>query len=262
MLFVRPRTLAMKVSTRHIVWAPLLIVAIAISYGLVESLRNEPCPSERVMWLVGNLIAVVYALYFFAGYWVIVTRRYVEMTILSGWAWHLLLLTPFLATACSESKSLDQLRQVLGVGLAELVIAIVLVALASSWAVFLRYRVSNRLPMEGRRRFLRLLIAGATAASIVLSAAALFATPLLRDAYGPDLPMPTLVLFDAYRYLAVLPVPFIASLIFVAVRNLYDERQMNIALNGAVALIIFFNLLFSAFVFSALAPVKTMCRCG
>ena len=79
--------------------------------------------------------------------------------------------------------------------------------------------------------------------------------------FGADLPAPTLILFDAYQYLAALPVLFVASLIFVAVRNQYNERQMNIALNGAVGLIIFFNLLFSAFVFSALAPIKTLCRC-
>jgi len=254
----------MKLSIRHFAWAPLLIAAVAISYGLVESFQGEPCPEERSGWMAGRLIAVAFALYFFAGYWFVVARRYVAMTILTLWAWHLLILSPFLATKCSEQRSLDQLRQVAGFGFWDFVIATALVAIASSFALFLRYRMVNGSPLPDRRTFLRISVAGATVVSVVLAAGVYWIVPLLREAYstfGAALPAPTLVLLDTYQYWTVLPLACVVGFLYVRMRDQYSEGQLQIALNGAVGLIILLNVASSTFLFSALAPVKTMCGC-
>jgi hypothetical protein len=53
----------------------------------------------------------------------------------------------------------------------------------------------------------------------------------------------------------------VAGLLCVALKDRYSERQLQFALTGAVALIVLLNVASSAFLFSALAPVKTMCGC-
>ncbi len=254
----------MKISIRHVVWAPLLIVALALSYTVTESLQGEPCPEERTGWMVGNFIVATFALYFFVGYWIVVTRKYMVMAILTVWAWHLLVLSPFLATTCSEHKSLDKLREVVGFGLREFVIAIALVVIASSFALFFRYRKLNGLPAQSQRTFLRLFVASATAVSIALGAGAYWMVPRLRDAFvsfGADLPVPTLVLLDTYQYWMVFPIACVVGLIWVTAKRQYTDSELRIALNGALGLIILLNVLLSSLLFSAFAPVKTMCRC-
>jgi hypothetical protein len=51
----------------------------------------------------------------------------------------------------------------------------------------------------------------------------------------------------------------VAGLLCVGLKDRYSERQLQFALTGAVALIVLLNVASSAFLFSALAPVKTMC---
>lgn len=254
----------MMLSTRHFAWAPLLIVALGVSYGLVESLQGTPCPQEHKAWVAFNAIAAAFALYFFVSYWLIVTRKYLEMTIVTLWAWHLLILSPFLTIKCSEQRSLDYLRQAVGFGFWEFVIAIALVATASSFALVLRYRAMNGSLAPARHTLLRLSFAGATVVSIALAAGAYWAGPRLREAYGrfgADLPAPSLVLLDTYQYLMVFPLVCVIGFFYVNTRVQYSERQLQIALNTAIGLVVLLNFASSIFVFSALAPVKTMCGC-
>jgi hypothetical protein len=261
---VIPRVSQMKLSIRYFAWAPLLIVALVISYGLVESLQSEPCPEGYKAWIAIRLIAAAFALYFFAGYWLVVTRKYVTMTILTLWAWHLLILSPFLATECSEQRSLDQLRQAAGFGFWEFAIAMGLVATASSFALVLRYRTVNGLPAPDRRTFLRLSFAGATVVSIALAAGAYWIVPFLHETFarfGADLPAPTLLLLDTYQYWVILPLACAIGFLYIRKPDHPSEDKLQIALNGAVGLIILLNVASSAFVFSALAPIKTSCGC-
>jgi len=254
----------MKLSLRHLVGSALLIVAVVISYDLVESLQGGPCPGEGTGWIVGNLIASAFVLYFFAGFRLVVARKYLVMAISTLWAWHLLVLSPFLANTCMGYRNLDTLRQVLGFGFREFVIASVLVATASSCALFLRYRTVDNSSMQDRRTFLRLAVAGAAVVSVVLVAGMYWIVPLLRDAYstfGADLPVPTLVLIKTYQYWLILPCASVAGYLYVRWRDQYCERQLQIALNAAVGLIFLLNIASGTFIFSALAPLMTLCSC-
>ncbi len=250
----------LKPSIRHFAWAPLLMVAVAISYGLVESLQSEPCPEEHQAWIAIRLIAAAFSLYFFAGYWLAVARNYVTLTILTLWAWHLLILSPFMATECSEQRSLDQLRQAAGFGFWEFAIAIGLVATASSFALFLRYRTVNGSPAPNQRAFLRLSFVGATVVCVALAAGAYWMVPFLAR-LGADLPAPTLLLLDTYQYWVILPLVCVIGLLYFRNPDYPSDGNLHIALNVAVGLIILLNIASSAFVFSALAPVKTSCGC-
>ena len=254
----------MKLSIRHFAWAPMLLVAAAISYGLVESIHSEPCGEERHAWMAGRLIAATFVLYLFVGYWLAVTRKYLVMAIVTLWAWHLLTISPFLATKCSEQRSLDHLLQVVGFGLWEFVIAIALVATASSIALFMRYRTVNSLPAADRTIFLRLSVAGATVVFVALAAGVYWIGPRLREAYvqfGADLPAPSLVLLDTHQYWMVFPIACAIGFLYVQRKNQFSESQLQFALNAAIGLIILLNVASSIFLFSALAPVKTMCGC-
>ena len=251
-------------AARHLAAALLLIGVVAISYGLVESLRGEPCAGERTAWVAGRLIAAAFAVYLFAGAWMVAARRYVAMAILTLWAWHLLVLSPFLATSCSEQRNLDRLREVAGFGLPEFVIAAVLVASASSFALASRYPRANGSAVSHRRTLLRLAVAGATAVAVALAAGAYWTVPHLSEAYamlGPDLPSPTLVLLDAHEYWALLPLACVTALLYVGLKERYSERQLQLAMNGTVGLIVLLNVASSLFLFSAFAPIKTMCGC-
>jgi hypothetical protein len=249
----------MRLSIRHCAAVLLVAGGLAVSYGLAESLQGEPC-GERAGWMAGNLIAAAFALYLFAGAWMVVARRYVAMAIATLPAWHLLVLSPFLATRCAERARLEQLGEAVGFGFRGFVVATALIALASALALVAR----DRVPAPDRRAFLRLAIAGATAVSVALVAAAHWIVPRLREAYaafGADLPAPTLVLVNGYQYWTALPIACLAGLVYVAIGERHSERQLQMALAGTAGLIVLLNLASGALVFSALAPVKTMCGC-
>lgn len=254
----------LKLSIRHLACAPLLILAVAISCGLAESLQSEPCPEKHEAWIAGRLIAVAFALYFFAGYWLAFARKYVPLAILTLWAWHLLILSPFFATECSEQRGLDQLREAAGFGFWEFAIVIGLVATASSFALFLRYRTVNGSSAPDQRTLLRLSFAGVTVIFVVLARGAYWIVPFLHETFarfGADLPAPTLLLLDTYQYWVILPIACVIGFLHVRRPDHPSEGNLQIALNVVVGLIILLNVASSAFVFSVLAPVKTSCGC-
>jgi hypothetical protein len=256
--------LRVKILTRYLVWAPLLIVALAISYVLGESLQRGPCPGERTGWVAGNLVAAAFALYFLVGYWVVVTRKYLVMAILTVWAWHLLAVSPVLRSTCSEQKGLDRLHEALGFGFREFVIALALLATASSVALFLRYRKSTGSPARDPRTSLRLFVAGAAGASIALTVGVYWMVPLLRDAFanfGAELPQPTFLLVDTYQYWIVLLLACVAGVLYLAMKRQYTDGQLRIALNGALGLIILVNVLAGAVAFTTFLPVLQLCAC-
>jgi hypothetical protein len=248
----------MKPSLRHFAAMPLLIGGLAVAYGLAESLQGEPCGGTGSN--AGRLIPAAFALYLFAGSWLVASGRYVAMAVATLFAWHLLVLSPFVGMGCAEHRRLDQLREATGFGLGEFAIATAAIVIASALVLDARYRV----PAPDRRTFLRLALAGATAASVALAAAAYWIVPRLRETYaalGGDLPAPTLALVNGYQYWAAVPLVCLAGLVYVAVGDRHSERQLHTALNGTVGLIVLLNLASGAFVFSALAPAKTMCGC-
>ena len=255
----------MKLPARLAAWSPLLLLACALAYGAVLSLQDEPCPEERAGRAAGTFIAAAFALYFFAGYWLGVTRRYLALAVASLFAWHLLVLTPFLTNTCSEGKRLAALRQVTGFGLHECAIALVIIATASAIALVIRYRKLGSSSPLAVRRFLLLLAAGATAVTTVLWLGALVLVPSLRVAYqgllAADLPMPTMLLLDYYGFLAAVPLVCLAGLIHVAMRRDSGGGHAGLSLKPAMALLVFINFYAVVLVFAALAPVKTMCRC-
>jgi hypothetical protein len=255
----------MKLSSRHFAGALLLIAALAISYGLVESLQRGPCPGEREGWIAGRVISAAFALYFFASAWMAVRCKYVGMAIVTLLAWHLLVLSLFLPSDFfSRYRGLDRFRQAVGFGFWEFVIATSLVAIASCFALFWRYRMVNGSPAAVRRRFLRLCVAGATVVSVALAAGAYWIVPHLGEVYstfGVDLPAPTLLLRDMYRYWIALPLACVLGLLYVGIRDQYSERQLQIALNSAVGLVILLNLAASIFLFSMLAPFLRLGQC-
>jgi len=258
----------MKLSIRHFTAAPLLILALAFSYFLVASLQYGPVSPVQDSWTEAKLVTMAFALYFFAGYWMVVARKYVAMAIISLWAWHLFVLTPYLAP-CEGYRNFERFRQTMGFGVREFAIAIALVAIASSVALYLRYRTLNGMPAPERRKRLRLCVAIAAVVSAPLAAAAYWIVPLLREAHfglGADLPTPTLAavfavpygLFLPLAYWMALPLASVAGLLYVNIRSEYSEAQLRIALNGAVGLIILLNVVSSAFVVAALAPLRKL----
>ena len=247
----------MKLSIRHFAAAPLLILALAISYFLVASLQVGPSIPVQDAWTADKLIITAFALYFFAAYWMVVARKYVVMAILSLWAWHLFILTVSLAI-CEGNRNFERFRQTTGFGVPEFEIAITLVAIASSVALYLRYRTVNALPAPDRRASLQFCAAVSTVVSAALAAGAYWMVAQLRELFPLDLPTPTLVLLYTYQYWIVLPLACAAGLFYVNIRREYSERQMQIALTGAVAVIILLNMASSAFVVAALAPFRTL----
>ncbi len=254
----------MKPPARLAAWSPLLLLACALAYGVFLSLQDEPCPEERAGRAAGTFIAAAFALYFFAAYWLGVTRRYLVLTVASLFAWHLLVLTPFLTNTCSEGKRLAALRQVTGFGLPECAIALVIIAIASSIALFIRYRRVEENSSLAVRRFLMMLAAGATALSTALWLGALAVVPRLGPAYGSlaaDLPMQTMLLLDYYHFLAAIPLVCLAGLLRIAMRQDSGGGRGGRSLKVAMVLLVFVNVYAAVLVLAVLSPVKTMCRC-
>lgn len=249
---------------RYILSAPLLLVALVIAYAVAVSLLREPCPTERSGWIAANLVGSAFALYFAALYFIVAGRQYMVAAMATLWAWHLLILWPFLATECNEAERLEALRLATGFGLFEFMAPIVLVALASSVALYFRYRRLDARNVVAARRFLQLLLAAVAAGSVVLSAAALLALPHLREGYsqlGADLPLATMALLGSYAYWIAFPVICIACLGLVLWRRAFVDRHIRIALAGGLLLLLTLNILLDAFAASALAPAKTLCSC-
>jgi hypothetical protein len=92
--------------------------------------------------------------------------------------------------------------------------------------------------------------------SIRHCAAALLAAGGLAVSYGL-----AESLVNGYQYWTALPIACLAGLVYVAIGERHSERQLQMALAGTAGLIVLLNLASGALVFSALAPVKTMCGC-
>jgi hypothetical protein len=71
----------------------------------------------------------------------------------------------------------------------------------------------------------------------------------MHAVFGTDLPGPTLALLEGRLWIALLPLVFVAALLWV--------RRRAIALGFLVAA----NVLLSAFAFAAYAPMLKMCSC-
>ena len=182
------------------------------------------------------------------------------MAILTLWAWHVYVFVPLLAP-CEGSSAFDRFRRMMGFGAREFAIAVALVAIASSVTLYVRYRSEDGSQAPERRTRHRMCVALAAIVSAALVAGARWMVPLLIEAYsslGADLPTLTLALFSTYEYWMVILLACLAGLIYAFVRSDYSERQLQIALNGVIGLVVALNLLSSALLFAAVGPLRTL----
>lgn len=255
----------MPFSKRYLDWSPLLLIGLAISYSVIETLWTEPCLQEREGRTAGNLIATAFALYFFAGYGLGITRKYLLMSILTLWAWHLLALSQVLAPgSCAQTANRDRLGELTGFGLGPAMTAVLLLGGATTIAMLLRYRRMDGWPVGLRRTGLAILVALAVLFLGLFTIAAFSLVPQFREvfrAFGADLPSPTLFVLEQYRYVAFAWILSLAALLYVTTRRTYSDRRLGILLNGAIAMLVLVNMVLSGSVFALYAPVLTMCRC-
>lgn len=254
----------MSLSKRHIAWAPLLIAGLALSYAIVERLEGEPCPGEHIERVVGLVITGAFALYFLLGYWLAVTRAHLALAIATFWAWQLLVISPVLAPACGGLTREGLWAKPVGLGFLGFVAGIVVLGIATSIAMYRRYRVMPGLGWEARRAFLLRLLAGTTLVAVLLTAGTYAVAPMFQEIYtsfGADLPAPTLALLAGYPFIALAALPFIAALLYAARRTRYSDSQLSAGLNGAIGLLIAVNVLMSTLMFTFFAPMLKMCGC-
>lgn len=255
----------MQLSRRHVIWAPLFVIGLALSYALFEDLRTEPCPQERAGRPAANLLTGAFALYFFAGYGLMVTRRHLVMAIVTLWAWQILVLSPVLApSGCAEAASRDRLGQLTGFAFGSAVLAVVLLGAVTSVATHLRFRRIVRWSESQQRTALVSLAALAALCFGILATGAGVLVPRFRESFkdfGADLPLPTLLLLE-YGWLLWLAFAACVGLVAYAIaRRERTGRQLEIELNLGLTMLGGANVALSASLLAAYLPVISMCRC-
>ena len=250
--------------TRYFAWAPLLIAGLAVSYAIVERLLGEPCPGEQIERVVGHVVMAIFALYFLLGYWLAVTRGYLALAIATLWAWQLLVIAPVLAPACGGLTRQGLWFEPAGLGFLVFIAFIVILGIATSVAMYRCYRVGADLDRATRRaRILWLL--GCTALLVVLMTAGThIAAPKYQAMYasfGTDLPAPTLALLAGYPYAWLACLPFIAAFLYATARTWPGDGQLRAGLNIAIGVLAGVNVLASALMFAAYAPMLKLCGC-
>ena len=255
----------MQLSKRHLAWSPLLLIGLAISYYLIEELRTEPCPQEREGRTAASVITVTFALYFLAGYWIVVTRKYLLMAVLALWAWHLLALSPVLApNSCAQASARDRLGEISGFGFGAAMATVFVFGAVASAAMVLRYRKVDAWPLPRKRAALAVLLALASLSFGFLVIGAFALAPQFREvfaAFGADLPLPTLLLLEHDGFSPLAPLLCLVALAFFAAMREPSDRTLAIGLTGAIGLLVLANVTLSASVFALYAPVLKMCRC-
>jgi hypothetical protein len=248
---------------RYLAWAPMLLPGLALLYSMVDRLLGAPCPDERIERVVGHLVTGAFALYFLAGYGLGIARAYLALGIATLWAWQLFVIAPVLAPACGGIFREELWMESIGLFLG-FIAGIVALGIATSIVLHRRYRVVPAATSEARRIFLVRTLSGASLLAVLLSAAVYVIAPMLLKTYaalGADLPGPTLALLAGYEHAALLAVPFVAALLYAAVRRRWDERQLDAALTSAIGLLIALNVCASGLMFAAYAPMLKLCSC-
>ena len=250
--------------TRYFAWAPLLIAGLATSYAIVERLLGEPCPGEQFERVVGHVVMAVFALYFLLGYWLAVTRGYLALAIATLWAWQLLVIAPVLAPACGGLSQQNLWLEPAGLGFLVFIALIVILAIGTSVAMYRCYRVGADLDRATRRARILWLLGGTALLVVFMSAGTHIAAPKYQAMYasfGADLPGPTLALFASYPYAGLVSLPFVAAFLYAAARTRSSDGQLRTGLNIAIGLLAGVNVLASALMFSAYAPMLKLCGC-
>lgn len=251
-------------TTRLVAWSPFLLVALALIYGLGESVRGQPCARDYADWLARNAILAVFAFYFFFGYFLLVTRRYLGMGLISLWVGHLFAISPFLASVCSQSIARDRIGNALGFGFWAFASANAAIAAMTSVAWFLRSPASAPAPFKHRRAIFLGLVAAVTTISCCLGAAIYLATPGLEDAltrFGAELPPPTLVLFSVRPYWPIALTIWVAVLWLAALTSGHTGRAIRHTFDPSIILLLILNVLSGSLLFSIFAPALTTCAC-
>ena len=254
----------MPLTRRHVMGSPLLLAGLAFAWALAVSLQDPRCEAERAGWIANNLVLGTFVAYFGGTYFAVLARRYLAAGIATLWAWHLLMFWPSLDTHCEDAKRQALLRESLGFGLPELVIAVAIAGLLGSLALAWRYRHAEQRPLPDRARSLLRVLVLLTGAAAVVWLALSFTGAMLRDAYGrlgSDLPEPTLLFLSAYPYSAVLPIACLAPVLVIRGAGTPDERRTRWGLDGAAALAVLLNVVLSAAAFAVLAPARSLCSC-
>ena len=253
----------MRLSTRYLAGVPLLLTGLALSYAAVEY-AFEPCPGERIYQIGRVVVSAAFALYFFGSYWLFIKRAAMALGISTLWAWQLFVLQLFLLPICAELKGRQLLDQLTGIAFQTLVISVIVLGGVTSYVVFLRYRRSDGWSEEARRKFLRVVTWGTTILVALMVAVAYSVLPVFREAYanlGADLPEPTLILFAASKYFALIPLLCLTVGYYLVKHLAYTDQRLNIGMNAAVGMLVFTNVLLSALVAAVYAPTGTTCRC-
>jgi hypothetical protein len=253
----------MTLSPRHFAGVPLLLLGLALSYAAVDY-ALEPCPGERIYSVGRVVVSAAFALYFFSSYWLFVKRAAMALGIWTLWAWQLFVLQFFLLPICAELKQRQLLDQWTGVAFETLVTGVIILGGITSYVIFLRYRRSDGWSADARRTFLRITTWGTTILVTLMVAGAYTVIPVFRMVFmnfGADLPEPTLTLFAANEYLALIPLLCIAIGLYLVTKLAHTDQQLKFSMNAAVGLLVFTNVFLSSFVFAVYAPVASMCGC-
>jgi hypothetical protein len=232
---------------RLLLFSPLLLIGAAVSWSIVERIGIEPCPKDRSAFVLSLAFTGLVALYFFAAYALAAMRAWLPLSIATLWLWQGVVLWPLVGPACSGFESRDPAMAGYLVRFAWLVGAIVVLALATTWAMLWRWRgrAKDRGPLLP-------LMGGAVLCWVLIGAGAYLATPgflTLYESFGADLPAPTLMLFAVHPWLGLVAVPPVVLL------------ALRIGLDYGIALLLGANVMLSALVFALFAPMLKLCSC-
>jgi len=239
----------------------MLVLGLIFLVGIGQALIYEPHLDTNT-WLIKIALLAVITLYLLTGYGLLVARKYLAVSISTLWVFQLLVILPLLTPSCSDARRLDTLSERLGVSFGESLAGIVVITLAASLALVLRYPTVPVLSMPEQRRYIRWFVSCATIIATSLAAAAHWVSPRLHEAlvsFGADLPGPTLALLEYPQAWWALPVISVATLAYVSIKSDYTDSQLRRALNGTVILVVALNVLAVILQFSVFGSVLTMC---